>query len=107
MVLTPHMLVGAAIGSKVGNVWVVFVLAIIAHFLIDKLPHWDYSDDVEEEIKNAFLLFISKVFLDLLSGSIILWYVFGVGQPLAFNIFVGAVAGILPDMISFLILIEA
>ena len=42
MVLVPHMLVGAAIGSQVSSYWLAFLFGLMSHYLLDSLPHWDY-----------------------------------------------------------------
>lgn len=41
MTATGHALVGAAIGAQIANPIVSLPLALISHFLGDKLPHWD------------------------------------------------------------------
>jgi len=43
MLLTPHILVGALIGFKIQNPWLVFILAIISHFALDAIPHREYD----------------------------------------------------------------
>jgi len=37
MVLVPHMLVGAAIGSQVSNYWLAFLFGLMSHYLLDSL----------------------------------------------------------------------
>ena len=39
-----HMLTGVALGSAVGGPWwFLFPLALVAHVVIDLIPHWDYT----------------------------------------------------------------
>lgn len=96
MILFPHMLVGAAIGSKIHSFWVIFVLGIIFHFLADALPHWEYEKDPGNLSSEKIPFFVSKVFLDLLLGSIIIWWLLG-SSPLRFYAFFGAFVSLLPD----------
>jgi len=39
MIITPHMLAGAAIGVHSPNVWAAFCFGLISHYLLDSLPH--------------------------------------------------------------------
>lgn len=42
MILTPHLLIGAAIGAKTHNLGLIVILGTLSHVVLDKLPHWDY-----------------------------------------------------------------
>lgn len=95
MVITPHLLVGAAIGKRVRSVWLVFVLAWLSHYLLDFLPHWDYLSD----INIANLDHLTKIGLDFLLGlSLVYLLVYPCSKK--FPIFVGAIAAILPDCLN-------
>jgi hypothetical protein len=99
--LFPHLLIGAAIGSKIHSFWAISVLAIILHFSADSLPHWEY--EIENTIKNKFWLFILKVSIDLGIGlSFIFWFFWN--SPLKYYALFGAFMSILPD--SFILLRE-
>jgi len=43
MILTTHMLAGAAAASKISNPFLALPLALLSHYLCDFLPHNDYS----------------------------------------------------------------
>ena len=43
MILVTHSLVGAAILKPLDNNWLVFLVIIFSHFLLDALPHYDYE----------------------------------------------------------------
>lgn len=96
MVLFPHMLIGAVIGSKIANFWAVFVLGIISHFLADAIPHWDYIEDLKNELKNNRLIFALKAGADFLAGAGLIYLAFH-SSPLFPFIVAGALAAILPD----------
>ena len=41
MIETPHVIVGAAIATKVVNPALALPLALVSHFVLDKVPHWN------------------------------------------------------------------
>lgn len=42
MIIAPHILASAALSRKIQNIFLLPFAAIIFHFLIDRIPHWDY-----------------------------------------------------------------
>lgn len=43
MLLTPHAMVGAAIGASTDNLVYIIILAFMSHFILDALPHFDWG----------------------------------------------------------------
>lgn len=43
MILTPHILTATVIASQTQNVWLVSILSIASHYLLDALPHYEYN----------------------------------------------------------------
>ncbi|MGD8743990.1 MAG: hypothetical protein PVJ52_00150 [Candidatus Woesebacteria bacterium] len=41
MLETPHVVVGAAIATKIPNPYVSIPLAFASHFVLEKVPHWN------------------------------------------------------------------
>lgn len=41
MLETPHVAVGAAIATKIGNPYLALPLALASHFVLDRIPHWN------------------------------------------------------------------
>ncbi len=41
MLETPHVAVGAAIAYKLGNPALSLPLALLSHFILDRIPHWN------------------------------------------------------------------
>jgi len=41
MIILTHTLAGAAIGAKVNNAPVAFLLGMVSHFILDAIPHFD------------------------------------------------------------------
>jgi len=38
---TPHVAIGAAIAVNVGNPYLAVPLALLSHFVLDRIPHWN------------------------------------------------------------------
>ncbi|RLC35435.1 MAG: hypothetical protein DRZ76_00055 [Candidatus Nealsonbacteria bacterium] len=102
MILTAHLLTGAAIASKISNPALAFPLAFLSHYLLDLPPQTEYE---VENIKKArwhkassdFL----KVFLDIFFGMLLI-ILFSDGSPI---IFAAAFLAIVPDGLHLLNLI--
>lgn len=45
MLLTFHSLAGAAIAKKIKKPYFSWPLALVSHFVLDSLPHWDFFTD--------------------------------------------------------------
>jgi hypothetical protein len=97
MIITPHILVGAAIGAQASNVWVVFCFGVISHYLLDILPHWDYLDDLRITKLKYFIKMVLDLVLGLIIVGIIVW-----NFPNKIVIGIGIGAALLPDLIQFL-----
>ncbi len=41
MLETPHVILGAAIATKIPNPFISIPLALASHFVLDKVPHWN------------------------------------------------------------------
>lgn len=100
MVLTPHILSGAALGANVQNPWIVAGLSIVLHFLFDMLPHGDYLN------KKSRLGEFWKVAVDLTLGlALVFWIVNFRGiadENMLENIALGIFFSLLPDGTTFL-----
>jgi hypothetical protein len=105
MILTPHLLLGAAIGSKFSSPATVIILSFASHYLLDFLPHYEYDVSVLKN-KNAglskkYLWALAKVFLDFLIGTgLALWLIWP--APHKTMAIWGMAAAILPDGLLFL-----
>jgi len=99
MILTPHLVLGAAIASKIGYIPLAIILALLSHYFLDLIPHMEYSiNNIQEKQWRKSLPDFLRVFLDFFIG-ILLLLIFSNNQPM---VFVGAFLGILPDGFSFL-----
>lgn len=95
MVILPHMLAGAVIGTRVRNIWLIFILSWLSHYLLDFLPHWDYL--AELDLTN--LGHLARIAVDLILG-IILVLILIRSHSKKWVILVGIVAVLLPDILN-------
>ena len=102
MLLTPHILAGAAIAAKTANPALGLILAFLSHYVFDLFPHQEYTiENIKgKRWKKAYADFL-KVGGDICFG-ILLIFIFSDGQPI---IYAGAFFAILADGLTFLGLI--
>lgn len=104
MILTPHILAGAAIGSQINDPFLVALVAFVSHFVLDFIPHpEEYNiDNLKiKRINKYFIKDLAKVFVDFVAGFLIVFY-FSRDSYNFSNILIGAFFGALPDGLQFL-----
>jgi hypothetical protein len=72
MTATGHALIGAALAMKITNPWLGIPLAVVSHFVCDKVPHWDPMTDKTKPMK----LVIIQTIGDVLVGFFLVWAIF-------------------------------
>ncbi len=99
MILFCHILVGALIASKIKFIPLVLFLAFLSHYLLDFVPHIEYSIEniKEKRWKNSLTDFL-KVLLDIFLGILAISLLFA-GKSI---IFIGAFFAILSDFLTLL-----
>ena len=99
MILFVHLLFGAAIGNIISNPFLAILLAFLGHYLLDFIPHIDYSIEniVKKQWSKAIPDFI-KVAIDIILGLLAIFFL-SKNHPI---IYVCAFFGILPDGLSLL-----
>jgi hypothetical protein len=82
MLTLTHVITGAALGQRVDNIFIAFLLGIILHLILDKVPHfWPEQKKhngiiliVDGVLTTAFLIFLlflpSKNPFGLLAGAL-------------------------------------
>ncbi|MFW0862121.1 MAG: hypothetical protein ACKKL6_00870 [Candidatus Komeilibacteria bacterium] len=100
MYLTTHSAVGIAIATKTINPFFAFILAFIAHYILDMIPHGD-EEIFEKDISAAkrYKKIISIVIFDLIITGI---YAFMIMTKTNINpviIFAAILGSILPDIL--------
>jgi hypothetical protein len=101
---TPHALVGAAIATKIPNPVVSLPLAFASHFVLDMVPHWNPHLNTElkkygKVTKYSTIIVIADVTLSLVLGTFIATN-FSTDSTHMVSIFLGAFAGVLPDVVE-------
>lgn len=95
MILATHFIIGAAIGSQIGNPTASFFINLSLHYLLDMIPHWDYLEKIPKKD-------IPKIAIDFVVGVLLLiplYYI--IPEMVNFRSFVwGAIAGVLPDAVQ-------
>jgi hypothetical protein len=124
MVFSTHAVVGGAIASAVGaNVPTAFAIGLLSHYLLDKVPHWDYPLasgtktttenplDGDIVIGKAFLIDLCKIIPDFFLGFFLALHFFsfadyssleGLSKIFYDPVFWGALGAIVPDGLQFL-----
>jgi len=98
MILTPHLLVGAMLASLVDNLALAAVLALFSHYLLDAIPHYDYSvKNIKEKNWQQSLPELLKIALDFSIGIVLILFL---TKNLSKTITVVSFAA-LPDIITF------
>lgn len=99
MILTCHLLAGAAVASRISNPFLALPLAILSHYFLDSLPHVEYpiKNIQGNQWKKSFFDFLS-IFLDILFGIMLINLLSGNNLI----IFAAAFLAASPDVITLL-----
>ena len=92
MLTTPHLLVGAAIGSQFNNAYIVVPAAVASHFVLDSVPHLMGIVEVHDMDKKDLAFVAGDVIL-----GVCLIYIFSLLTPNPAMIYLGAFASMVPD----------
>jgi len=103
MIITPHLLAGAAIGSRIHNWWAVAILSFASHYVLDAIPHPAYQINF---LKNKTLgkvtaADILKLGADFCSGFLFIFLVAEKTTSFLYMAF-GMFIAILPDFLQVL-----
>lgn len=105
MILTPHILAGAAIGSKFKTYkwfFILIILSLASHFILDMFPHYEYSIDGLRDMGSFyFYIDVLKVVVDLFAG-IAMVYLTGSQRKNSGLIISSGLIAALPDFFMFL-----
>lgn len=103
MILVTHALVGAAIGEKIHNPWLIVICSLAMHFVLDTFRHGEYVESFDKKVtfKNTW----RKVALDFFIGIFIVSLLIYLNRFNALQIkyiFLGVFFSIVPDFITFI-----
>lgn len=100
MILVTHELVGAAIGEKIHNPWLIVVFSLAMHFVLDTFRHGEYLDR-KSKIKDTAW----KMALDLSAGLVVVLFYIYLKHPSSatiWHILLGVFVSVFPDLLTFL-----
>lgn len=112
MLLAPHILVGAAVAASTQNPLLGLLFAFLSHFILDRIPHWEYSVEPLRNIPAKGILYaapiLRRVALDITAGFVVLIVAVAIStNDISFTAWAfGGFFGILPDGLSFLLFIR-
>ncbi len=101
MLSIAHGPTGAFIASKIPNPFISLPLAILAHYLQDRVPHWDVGQGLTSGAKNKTHSFYQELLLDFPLSIAITYFLFQYHQDFNLTIWLGWFAGLLPDFLEF------
>ena len=104
MLETPHVVVGAAIATKIANPALALPLAFGSHFILEKIPHWNPHLNTEKSKFGKITKSTTKIVLADSATALILGS-FIASQALpdvahTFTILAACFASTLPDLIE-------
>jgi hypothetical protein len=104
MLETPHVVVGAAIASKIINPALALPLAFGSHFLLETIPHWNPHLNTEltkygKLTTQTRIIITADVVASLAIGSYIAYRALP-NAALAITILLASFAAILPDLVE-------
>ncbi len=103
MILITHAVVGAALSRITGNPMSSFMLAVVSHYILDAVPHYDYVDQdfVANPRSRRSRMIFKFIMLDGVLGVFLPLWFFGWSDIFGFlNIFLAIVGAMLPDAFS-------
>lgn len=104
MLETPHVVIGAAIATKIPNPAIAIPLAFLSHFVLERVPHWNPHLNTEikaygKVTRNSTLVIAFDVLLSLTLGISIA----SQALPNTFHfwtIMFSGLAAVLPDVVE-------
>lgn len=104
MLETPHVMVGAAIATKIPNPLIAIPLAFASHFVLEMVPHWNPHLNTETQkygrpTQKSTILVIIDCSLALIGGIFIAYQALP-DTAHALTILLASLASILPDLIE-------
>jgi len=105
MILSAHLLLGAAVASKITYAPLAIILALLSHYFLDLIPHIEYSiNNISKKQWQKSAPDILRVLLDF-SFGILLILIFS-NPPYASGVFrrpiiyMGAFVALIPDSLT-------
>ena len=104
MLETPHVIVGAAIATKVVNPALAIPLAFASHFILEKVPHWNPHLNTEKKTYGRVTPKSTKIVIaDALLALFLGTYISSLVLPNinhALTILASCFVSVLPDLVE-------
>ena len=114
MVLTTHIVFGS-VGAQLmtSNPYLGFLAGFVSHFILDAVPHWDYTLksraynpknrlDVDMKIGSNFVRDLFLIGLDFCLGfTIAITYFYLTATPFGLVALLGGIGAVFPDFLQF------
>lgn len=103
MILTTHALIGAAIGKNISNPWLIAIIAITFHYILDMFRHGEYVETMNNKagFKNTW----RKTSLDFGLAFFIPFLIANIqhfSTETIKSMFIGIFFSIIPDFVTLL-----
>lgn len=100
MLSIPHTLTGAFIASQLPHPALYLPLTLASHYLEDWIPHWDVGTGLSNGKRKRSTAFLLEL-IDLALAFGLIYLLWQKGVPdIQWHIWIGALAGLLPDFIE-------
>lgn len=101
MLSIAHGTSGALIASKIPNPFISIPLVLLAHYLEDRIPHWDVGQGLSAWKKTRKAAFFQELFFDFPLSILLVFFIFQIGHPFDWRVWLGWFFGLLPDFLEF------
>lgn len=100
-----HILIGMIIGKGFNSPWLIIPIALLSHFALDAIPHWDGVFDTKEFKKTGKARIkeidvIAKFFDIFFSAILVIFFFHTTPQADKLPMFLGGLVAVLPDMVK-------
>jgi hypothetical protein len=101
MILIPHLIISGVIAAKINYLPLALILAFLSHYLLDFLPHIEYSiDNIENKNWKKSGRDFLKLGIDFLIGLFFLTLIYFITKTNYYILAAAGFLGIFPDMIT-------
>ena len=104
MLTTVHLLIGAVIGKYVNNAWVIIIISILSHYVLDFIPH--YSHQGFEKFRELGFAGIDKrlilIGIEPILGLILVIFLIYMNKERVFPMVLGSFFAWFPDLLTFI-----
>lgn len=101
MLVGIHALAGGFIATKIPQPLISYPLIVVVHFLMDRIPHWDFGTGmVSGKVKRGKLKTAVLGLTEMFIGIIACWFLFQKAPPFRLSLWGGILTGILPDLLE-------